>query len=334
MTLNVYSAVGAGEALSPEARYFYGMDLIDRLLPKLPLFQFGQKRTIPKRTGGFGTGEIEYRKWAALGTNTTPLTQGAVPAPKTLSVTKVTTQLQQLGDWVRMTDVLVDAAIDDVMVEATRLLGESAGQSLHLLLISVLESAAATNTTYPVGASNVNDLIATDVLNSSIIKRAVRDLEIRNVPKFEDKYYIMAIHPSQAHDLKNDSQWRNVSEYNGGAANSGGPSVLDGELGQIHGVRFVTSTQITRTTNSSSVAYAKSFMFGPDCWGQFDFASMAWSDPNPDTNLGIKIHAEPPGKMSQFDPFGQWGFVSYKLAYSFKVIDSDRIQYVPTAYSS
>lgn len=332
MTLNTYGA--AGNQLTNESRYFYGMDLIDRLLPKLPLFQFGQRRTIPKRTGGFGTGEIEYRKWAALSGTGTVLTEGATPAPKTLSVTKVTTQLSQLGDWIKMTDVLVDAAIDDVMVEATRLLGESAGQTLHLALISVLESAAATNTTYPVGATTVNDIVATDVLNSAIIKRAVRDLEIRNVPKFDDKYYVMAIHPSQAHDLKNDSQWRNVAEYNGGAANAGGPSVLDHEIGQIHGVRFVISTQITRTTNSGSVAYAKSFMFGPDCWGQFDFQTMAWSNPNPDTNLGIKMHAEPPGKMSQFDPFGQWGFVSYKLAYSFKVIDSDRIQYVPTAYSA
>lgn len=331
MTLNTYGT--AGNQLSNEARQFYSMDLIDRLLPKLPLFQFGQKRTIPRRTGGFGTAQIEYRKWAAIATNTTPLTEGATPAPKTLSVTKVTTELQQLGDWIRMTDVLVDAAIDDVMSEATRLLGESAGQSLHLVLISILE-AATTNATYPIGASDVNGLLATDVLASPIIKRAVRDLEIRNVPKFDDKYYVMAIHPSQAHDLKADSQWRNVAEYNGGAANAGGPSVLDGELGQIHGVRFVTTTQLTRTTNSGSVAYVKSFMFGPDCWGQFDFQTMAWSDPNPDTNLGIKIHAEPPGKMSGYDPFGQWGFVSYKLAYSFKIIDTDRIQFVPTAYSS
>lgn len=333
MTLNTYGT--AGSQLSNEQRTFYQMDLIDRLLPKLPLFQFGQKRTIPRRTGGFGSGEIQYRKFAALATNTTPLTEGAVPSPKTLSISTVTTNLNQLGDWIKMSDIAVDASIDDIMSEATRLLGEQAGQSLHLLLISVLE-AATTNTTLPVGATTVNDLVATDVLNSQIIKRAVRDLEIRNVPKFgNDEYYVMAIHPSQAHDLRNDSQWRNVSEYNGGSADGGNaPSVLSNELGQIHGVRFVRSTQITRTTNSSSVAYAKSFMFGPDAWGQFDFQTMAWSDPNPDTNLGIQIYAEKPGMRSKVDPFGQWGFISYKLAYSFKVLDDNRIQYVPTAYSS
>lgn len=329
-SLNSYG--DSGVKLTNEQRLFYSMDLIDRLLPELPLFQFGQKRTIPKRTGGFGSGEIEFRKWAAISTNTTPLTEGATPAPKTMSVSKVTTNLNQLGDWIRMTDVLVDAAIDDVMSEATRLLGESAGQSLHLLLLSVLE-AATTNATYPVGGTGVNDIVATDVLNSQIIKRAARDLEIRRVPKFENKYYVMCIHPSQKYDLQNDSQWRNVAEYNGGGV-SGGPNVLDGELGQIHGVRFVVTDQLTRTTNSGSVAYAKSFMFGQDPWGQFDFQSMAWSNPNPDTNLGIRIHAEPPGKMSAYDPLGQWGFVSYKLAYAFKILDTDRIQFVPTAYSS
>ena len=330
MTLNTYGA--AGNQLTNEARFYYSMDLIDRLLPQLPLFPFGQKRTIPKRTGGFGSGEIEFRKWTALATNLVPLTEGAVPAPKSLASTKVTTNLQQLGDWVKMSDILVDAAIDDVMAEATKLLGESAGQSLHLLLLSILE-AATTNATYPVGGSGVNDLLATDVLNSTIIKRSARDMEIRRVPKI-DGAYIMCIHPSQKYDLMNDSQWRNVSEYNGGAANGKGGSVIDGELGQIHGVRFVVTDQLTRTTNSGSVAYAKSFMFGDEPWASFDFATMGWSNPNPDTNLGIRIHAEPPGTMSKADPFGQWGMVAYKLAYAFKILDTDRIQFVPTAYSS
>lgn len=330
MTLNTYGA--AGNQLTNEARYFYSMDLIERLLPKLPLFQFLQKRTIPKHTGGFGSAEIEFRKWTALATNTTPLTEGAVPSPKTLASTKVTTNLTQLGDWIKMSDILVGAAIDDVMAEATKLLGESAGQSLHLLLLSVLE-AATTNATYPVGGTGVNDIVATDVLNSSIIKRAARNLEIRRVPKINGAY-VMVIHPYQKYDLMNDSQWRNVSEYNGGAGNGAAGSVIDGELGQIHGVRFVVTDQLTRTTNSGSVAYAKSFMFGEEPCAAFDFAEMAWSNPNPDTNLGIRIHAEPPGKMSQADPLGQWGFVAYKLAYAFKILDTDRIEYVPTAYSS
>ena len=330
MTLNTYGA--SGNQMTNEARYFYSMDLIDRLLPQLPLFAFGQKRTIPKRTGGFGSGEIEFRKWTALATNTVPLTEGATPAPKALASTKVTTNLQVLGDWAKMSDILVDAAIDDVMAEATKLLGEQAGQSLHLVLLSILE-AATTNATYPVGGTTVNDIVATDVLNSATIKRAARNLEIRRVPKINGAY-IMAIDPRQKFDLQNDSQWRNVSEYNGGAGNGAAGSVIDGELGQLHGVRFVLCDQITKTTNSGSVSYAKSFMFGDEAWAAFDFASMAWSNPNPDTNLGIRIHAEPPGKMSQADPFGLWGFVAYKLAYAFKVLDTDRIEYVPTSYSS
>jgi N4-gp56 family major capsid protein len=327
MTLNTYSA--SGNQLSTQARNFYSMDLIERLLPKLPLFQFGQKRTIPKRTGGFGSGEIQFRKWTALATNTTPMTEGAVPSPKTLANTVVTTNLQQLGDWIKMSDVLVDAAIDDVMSEATRLLGESAGQSLHLLLQSVLE-AATTNSTWPVGGSAVTDITATDVLNSATIKRAARNLEIRRVPKINGAY-CMYIHPSQKYDLMNDPQWRNISEYNGGKGD-GGNSMIDAELGQIHGVRFVVSDLATRATSNAN--YVKSFMFGEEPWGQFDFATMAWSNPNPDTNLGIRIHAEPPGKMSQSDPFGQWGFVAYKLAYAFKILDTDRIEQVWTSYSS
>jgi N4-gp56 family major capsid protein len=331
--LNTYGS--AGNQLTNEARTFYSMALIDRLLPKLPLFSFAQKQTIPEHTGGFGTGEIQFRKFAALTPNTTALTEGATPAAKSLSVTTVTTQLSQYGDLLKISDVMAAAGIDKVMAEATTLLGEAAGQALHTILLTAI-IAGISNSTWPVGATTVNDLVAGDVLNSDLIKRAVRDLEARNVPKFGsgDGHYVMAIHPRQAYDLRGDSQWRNVSEYNGGAAGSGGPSVLSGELGQIHGVRFVQTTQITTTTNSGSVAYAKSFMFGPECFGMFDFASMSAAMPNPDTNLGIRIDSELPGKSSKFDPLGQWGYVAYKLAFAAKVIDPDRLQGVYTSYSS
>lgn len=334
MALQTYGT--AGNQLTNESRYFYEMALIKRLLPKLPFFQFAQRQTIPLHTGGFGSGEVIFRKFAALTPNTTPLVEGVSPTPRNQSISTVTTNLQQYGDVMTISDIAADASIDKPMAEGVIQMGEAAGQALHLILIAAIE-AGISNTTWPVGDTTVNDLVATDVLNSDLIKRAVRDMEARNVPKFgsgNNEYYVMGIHPKQAYDLRNDSQWRNVSEYNGGAANNGGPSVLSGELGQIHGCRFVQSTQITTTTNSGSVNVARSFMFGPDCYGVFDFASQTAATPNADTNLGVRIFSEAPGTNSKYDMLGQWGYIGYKVAFATKVIDNSRLQGVYTSYSS
>lgn len=349
MSLTTYSA--AGNQLTAEARTFYSMALVKRTMPRLVLYEDAQKTTIPQHTGGFGSGEIQFRRFTALSVDTTALTEGATPSEHNLSMSTVTTNLSQYGHWVKITDVMAMAGIDNVMQEAVRLLGEQAGQKIHKVMLEAIVGtsytalgggvtstatwAGGSNVTFAGSATTQNTLTASDVLTSQVIKKAVRELEVRNVEPFADGTYRCVIHPYQVYDLRNDSQWREVGTYTGGKAADGGPNILTGEIGQIHGVRFKVTTHLPIGVNSGSVATAKSFMYGPDAFGCFDFAGMASAGSvNPDTNLGIKITMQMPGKSSQYDPLGQWGYCAYLLAFSCKVIDADRIQGVYTSYSA
>lgn len=349
MALMSYGA--AGNQLTLEARTYYSMALVKRTLPRLVLFEDAQKLTIPQHTGGFGSGEIQFRRFNALSVDTSALTEGATPSEHNLTMSSVTTNLAQYGHWVKITDVMAMAGIDNVMQEAVRLLGEQAGQKIHKVMLEAITGtsystpaggltststwAAGSNLTFAGSATTLDTLTASDVLTSQVIKKAVRELETRNVDPYPDGTYRCVIHPYQVYDLRNDSQWREVGTYTGGKAADGGPNILTGEIGQIHGVRFKVTTHLQTGLNASSVNVAKSFMYGPDAFGVFDFAGMASANGvNPETNLGIKITMQMPGKSSQYDPMGQWGYAAYLLAFACKVIDPDRMQAVYTSYSA
>ena len=57
-----------------------------------------------------------------------------------------------------------------------------------------------------------------------------------NAPKFNGKY-ICIIHPSVAYDLRQDESWIAAHQY------AAATELFDGEIGELHGVRFVETTE-------------------------------------------------------------------------------------------
>jgi N4-gp56 family major capsid protein len=336
---NTYSSA-LGNQLTSEARIFYNMELIDRLKPHLGLLQHGSKETIPNNTGGFGSGEIQRRKFTISDTLSTTsdlvTVEGVAPDALNLSVVASSTQLTEYAMSLTLTKRLVLAGMDKCMDESIKLIGERMGQLIHLLTIAAIESGA-TNITYGGSATTTGTLTASDVLTSTVIKKAVRELAKRKAPKFNNTFYRCVVNPELTYDLSNDSQWRNVGEYNGGAADHGGPNLITGALGMIHGVEFFGTTDLTKLATGGvggNVNYAKAFVFGEDPWTSYDFAGMGYGNIDPDTNLGVKVDAELPGKSSKADRHGMWGYAAAAVAFACKVWDADRIQQLNVAYSS
>ena len=114
-----------GNDLSVEMKTYYSDYLIDMAEPELVHDQFGQKRPIPKNGGK----TIEFRKYAPLPKALTPLSEGVTPLGQKLSVSNITATVQQYGGFIELSDVLLLTAIDNNMVEATRLLGSQAGRT-------------------------------------------------------------------------------------------------------------------------------------------------------------------------------------------------------------
>ena len=214
-------------SLSPEMKVFYSDYLIDNAVPKLVHDQFGQKHPIPKNGGK----TIEFRKYSPLPKMLTPLTEGVTPDGQTLTVSTIEATVAQYGGYITLSDVLLLTAIDNNMVQATKLLGNQAGATLDTITREVLNGG--TNVVYAGGVASRSALAAT--LSVDDVKKAVRALKVQNAEKI-DNAFVGIIHPDVTYDLTNDPKWEAVKTYDP-------EDWYEGEIGRIFGVRFVETTE-------------------------------------------------------------------------------------------
>ena len=215
--------------LSDEMKVYYSDYLIDNAVPKLVHDQFGQKHPIPKNGGK----TIEFRKYSPLPKLLTPLTEGVTPDGQSLTVSTIEATIAQYGGYITLADVLLLTAIDNNMVQATKLLGNQAGATLDTITREVLNGG--TNVVYAGGVASRSALTAENKLTVDDIKKAVRALKTQNAEKIGDSF-VAIIHPDVTYDLTNDPQWQAVKDYDP-------KDWYEGEIGKIAGVRFVETTE-------------------------------------------------------------------------------------------
>lgn len=222
--------------LSDEMKTYYSDYLIDMAEPELVHDQFGQKHPIPKNGGK----TIEFRKYDPLPKALTPLTEGVTPDGQKLSMGVITATVKQYGGFVEISDILMMTAIDNNLVQATKLLGSQAGRTLDTITREVLNGG--TNVQYAEGqVESRSDLYYTsedDNCNLTVdaVRRAVRFLKVMNAPRING-YYAGIIHPDCSYDLMSDPKWVNVKTY------SDPEGIYEGEIGRIEGVRFVETSE-------------------------------------------------------------------------------------------
>ena len=225
--------------LSAEMKTFYDMTLIDEAQANLVHDQFGQKRPIPANGGK----TIEFRKFAPLAKATTPLTEGVTPDGKSLTVSTITATVNQYGDYITQSDVLELTALDNTILEATKLLGRQAGMTLDTVVRNVLQSG--TNVTYcPKVAADGTETEVTSrtaldnscQLTVKVVQQVVAKLRAQNAPTIGGKY-VAIIHPYVAYDLMRDPEWIDAHKY------AKPDNLYEGEIGEIAGVRFVQTTE-------------------------------------------------------------------------------------------
>lgn len=216
--------------LSPEMKTFYDKALIRFAKPNLVHDQFAQIRNIPKNGGK----QIEFRKYDQLPKATTPLTEGVTPNSQNLKVTTIDAEVHQYGGFIQLSDVLMLTAIDNNLTEAIELLGDQAGRTLDTITRDIIN--AGNNVNYAGTATSRATLTSADTLKVVDIKKAVRKLKVGLAKKI-DGYYVAIIHPDVAFDIMADPEWISASEY------AGSTQLFEGEIGKIHGVRFIETTE-------------------------------------------------------------------------------------------
>lgn len=307
--------------LTNEQRTFYVGTLIKRLIPYLPFLKDAQKQTIPRNSGL----AVNFRRYSALALATTPLTEGTTPAGNSQAVTVVTATAAQYGDFLSVSDVLELAGIDDSVVQATEQLGEQAGQTVHRLIVTELGSGstvryASTATSRVTVAAGMNFTVQE-------VRKAVRDLENANVPKFPDGTYHGGVSPSQKFDLVGDPAFQDLYRY----INS--QNLQQNEIGTVYGARLYETTDIPIFTGAGAggINVHAGVIYGPNAFGAVDLEGMAVGAINENTDRGVAVMVTPLDTPSKSDPLHQRAYVGWKVEFVAKTLDALRVIRVESA---
>ncbi len=288
------------EGLSDEMKTFYSDYLIDNAIPKLVHDQFGQKHPIPKNGGK----TIEFRKYSPLPKLTSPITEGVTPDGQSLTMSTVEATVAQYGGYITLSDMILLTAIDNNLVQATKLLGAQAGATLDTITREVLNGG--TNVIYSGGVSARSDLVGGAAsgncyLTVDDIKQAVRLLKNQNAEKINGSW-VGIIHPDVAYDLTNDDAWKDVKTY------SDPSDIYEGEIGKLYGVRFVETTEAKiiakvakNNTTANGRAVYSTLILGDNAYGTTEV-----------TGGGLEHIVKQLGSAGTSDPLNQRATAGWK----------------------
>ncbi len=123
-------------------------------------------------------------------------------------------------------------------------------QALTLDLLArnaMIDPSKATYRNFAGGAANRAALNTTKVMTADVARAAAYNLSVRRIPP-TPQGYIGIVHPAQIYDLRQDPFWIDVLKY------TQPDTILNGEVGKIHGVRFVEAHN-ARLPNAGASAH-------------------------------------------------------------------------------
>lgn len=284
MSVNTYAAI------TEEQKIFYQKALLKRLIPTLHAYEDAQKSNLPLNSGL----TVNWRRFESLAITDTELSEGVTPDGKSLQVTAITATAKQYGDYVMISDILAKAGMDKAMTEGALLCGEQAALLFDTVIINELTANAT--------AKSFTD----KELDEDIVKSIVLQLKKNNARRFADGYYHAMISPAQAYSLMKCEGWVDAAKY--GSIKK----LLKGEVGELHGVRFKESTNVSDTA---------CFIYGADSYGVVDMEGGAGKP-------GIITKGF--GSAGVEDPLDQRATVGWKNLFVAKVLNNKAIFKVTT----
>lgn len=224
-----------GSKFSEATRIVYSKEIEFQAIPNMRFSQFATQKTELGVTPGLTISMLTYDNLALGGT----LEEMKSMTTQALSGSLKQITVQEHGNAVSNSELLVQSSFDDIMATSTKLLARDYALVMDCELRDV--ALSGTNVVYARNdkgntVDSRDDLDSTCTLKVSTIKDAIEILATNNAPKYNNMYWICMVHPHQSRGLRDDSAWINASNY-------GNPEQLfTGEIGRIDDTRFIETT--------------------------------------------------------------------------------------------
>jgi N4-gp56 family major capsid protein len=292
-------AVSSTSTNSANLHLYYVKKALSVLQPRLALYNLGKKTALP-----FGNGkQVKWLQYTKISSSSSSLTEGTAPSEGSFTTANVTATIAQYGQFVKVSDLLEMTAIDPVIESLSELFGRAAAESVEDLIAAQLDS---TLTTMRVNGRADNDaIVAGDVVTAREFLRAMINLKGAYVGPHEMGKYIAVLHPSCEYDIMSETNvggWLDVNSYVGLEKEN----ILRGEIGQLYGIRFMTSDKMTAADNASTISVKNNYVLGEECFGVVDLGGAKGSK-----NFEIVIKDADSGGVA--NPLNQYSTVGYKI---------------------
>ena len=308
---------------------YMSRELLKRAQPLLLITRLGQPKPLPKNN----TRTIKFRGYHHLPNDVKLLTEGVTPAASKPKFHDIEAIIDQMGDWIELTDVLTDTHEDPLIPEFCDILGE---QSAQMIEKKTIEHLMGGTNVFFAGLNGGNLAMGRDEVNEPLTlalqRRVIRGLKRQNAqqittvvnasPNFGTSpippSYIAVAHTDLEADIREMRGFVPCERYGGGF------KPMEGELGSVEGVRYCLTTMLDAFvgaggtprpgveveidqggTNMANVYPV--FYFAKNAFGTIPFARDGRRGASPITPMVLNPNVPRGG-----DPLGQRGSIAWK----------------------
>lgn len=293
------------------ATVWYNRTGLDVLRKKFRFRQVTEPDSIPLRSGK----TVQWFRYGVFAANTTPSSEGTVGTALTPSTTTVSATVSEYSDFVSISTLLQETAIDPIVENHVKELSYRAGLSADTIARIEFDSAVTSVDEVPLGATaTVQDLRK--------LKAILHAADIDGGPRGMDEFAVIA-HPYITYDITSDNTaggFLDVTKY------MNGQNALDGEIGRAGGARIVESTNVGTSGSAPNVLYRLYFV-GRGSVGSVDLPGAAPTSVTDPKKQSFNIRVIK-GGPNPADPEGMIGsYASYRFVTVNKILDSTNYRY-------
>jgi len=303
------------------ATVWYNRRALDQLKARFRFYNACEPDMVPRRSGK----TVQWFRYTLLGANTTPAAEGAVGASNTLTTTTLSGTVSEYADFITVSTLLDETAIDPIVQNASEQLGYAAGLSVDTIIKAEFDTnAGAVLSPGTLGAfATVDDL-----------RRCKALLEGANVRPKDEKYYFCIMHPYIVYDIKSDSTAGGFIDlmkfsYMGTEARS--PFIdtnnpFDEPVGVVENIKIWATTNVTTSGTAPNVLYS-TYVVGRGAVGAVDLQGSGPSKIEDPSKQQFRINVIRGGPQIA-DPAGMIGAaVSYRYVFLAKTLDTTNLRY-------
>lgn len=298
--------------ISPRTAAYAIAEMLKRGDEEMILEKFGQTYVLPQKSSKTAI----FRRFEALPLATTPLVEGVTPTGTKPTITDIPVTLEQYGDYIPFSDVILDTHEDPILKEYSGLLMQQAAETVETIRWNVVK--AGTNRIFANGTQR------TDVntpISLALQRKATRALKrqrgkhITSIVSSDARFrtepveaaFVAICHSDVENDIRNMEGFIPTKQY-------GTVSPWANEIGAVEDVRYVRSVLFTpfadaggakgsmiSTTGTSADVYPVIY-FARDCYGIVPLKGK--------NAMSIMVVNPKPAAS---DPLGQRGTAGWKM---------------------